>query len=357
MTTADILRLRLEQQFITKPFTGKAPELIWHLCAIQAQDYAAAKWAIGLRMPGFTDEMADAAFTNKSLVRAYSIRGTIHVMHPEDARWLISFARNRYIITSASLHRKLELDEKTFSKSNSIIRKGLADGQELTRDELKSLLEKKKIDCESQRLNHMLYRAGMDEVLCFGKRRGKEFTYALLDDYVPAGKSVPVKDALYQLALRFVTGHGPATAQDLSWWTGYPITACKTAFLSLKGELQNETIDKQEYWMLPGAQTGKPATGLKLLSGFDEYYMGFKDKSLLLDKTFSKSMSPPNGLLPYIILLNGKIAGTWRRNIKKNCVGMEYQPFKPLTAAQQKSLKDAEKKFCKFLGLPPEQAG
>lgn len=357
MTTADILRLRLEQQFITRPFTGTAPGLARHLCAMQAQDYAAAKWAIGLRMPGLTDAMADAAFADKSLIRAYSIRGTLHVMHPDDARWLISFARDRYIQTSASLHRKLELDEKTFAKSNTIIRNALSGGEELTRDELKALLEKKKIDCESQRLNHMLYRAGMDEVVCFGKRRGKEFTYALLDDYVPAGKTVAPKDALSQVALRFVTGHGPATAQDLSWWTGYPVTACKTAFLSLKGLLQNETIDQQEYWMLSGAHPTKPATGVQLLSGFDEYYMGFKDKSLLLDKIFSKPMSPPNGLLPYIILLNGRIAGTWRRNIKKNNVSLEYQPFKPLTAAQQKTLHEAGKRFCKFLGLPPEPAG
>ncbi|WP_162946621.1 winged helix DNA-binding domain-containing protein [Chitinophaga barathri] len=354
MTIADILQLRLEQQYITKPFTGKAPGLASHLCAMQAQDYAAAKWAMGLRMPGFTDEMADAAFADKSLIRTYSVRSTIHIVHPEDARWLIALTRDRFVSTSASLNRKLELDEKTLLKSTTIIRDALTGGKELTRDELKLLLEKKKINCESQRLNHMLYRAGMDQVLCFGKRRGKEFTYALLDDYVPAGKKIPQQEALSRLALRFITGHGPATAQDFSWWSGHPVTACKAAFLSHGKSLHSVTVQDQEYWMLPDIKPGKPATGIKLLSGFDEYYMGFKDKGLMLDKEFSKPMSTPNGLLPYIILLNRKVAGTWRRNIKKNIIGMEYTPFKPFTAAQQKALKEAAKPFGKFIGLPLE---
>lgn len=354
MTPAAILRLRLEQQYITRPFTGSAPELARHLCAIQAQDYAAAKWAFGLRKPGFTDEMADAEFAKKSLIRAYSLRSTIHIMHPDDVRWMISLARDRYIPANAALHRKDGLDEKTFAKSNAIIRQALAEEAELTRDELKALLEKKKIDCTQQRLNHILYRAGMEGILCFGKRRGKAFTYALLDDYVPPAKTFPQEEALAMLALRFVTGHGPATAQDLSWWSGYPLTACKAAFLSQKNTLHKETIGEQEYWMHTNVRESKPDTSVKLLSGFDEYYMGFKDKSLLLDKEFSTHMSPPNGLLPYIILVNGKVAGTWRREIKKTSVGITYQPFRPLTTAQQKSMKTAEKTFCKFLGLPPE---
>ena len=352
MTPAEILRLRLEQQYITRPFTGSAPELARHLCAMQAQDYAAAKWALGLRKPGFTDEMADAEFTNKTLIRTYSLRSTIHIMHPDDARWTISLARDRYITANAALHRKDGLDEKTFAKSNAIIRQALAEGEELTRDELKVLLEKKKIDCTQQRLNHILYRAGMDAILCFGKRRGKTFTYALLDDYVPAGETFPQEEALAMLAQRFVTGHGPATAQDFSWWSGYPLTACKAAFLSQKNALHKETTGELEYWMPADLPESKPATSVKLLSGFDEYYMGFKDKSLLLDKEFSHHMSPPNGLLPYIILVNGKVAGTWRRDIKKTSVALTFQPFRPLKAAQQKSMKTAEKTFCKFLGLP-----
>ncbi len=355
MTPAEILRLRLEHQYITHPFTGTAPELARHLCAMQAQDYAAAKWALGLRKPGFTDEMADAEFTGKTLIRTYSLRGTLHIMHPADVRWIISLARDRYITTNAALHRKDGLDEKTFAKSNAIIRQALAEGAELTRDELKTLLEKKKIDCAQQRLNHILYRAGMDGILCFGKRRGKTFTYALLDNYVPAGETFPQEEALAMLAHRFVTGHGPATVQDLSWWSGYPLTACKAAFLTHKNTLHKETIGVQEYWMPAHIRESKPDTAVKLLSGFDEYYIGFKDKSLLLDKEFSSRMSPPNGLLPYIILVNGKVAGTWRRDIKKSSVGITYQPFRPLTTAQQKSLKTAEKTYCKFLGLSSEK--
>src|SRR5687767_2379055 len=101
MTIAEILQLRLEQQFIAMPFPGNAPELASHLCAMQAQDYAAAKWAMGLRLPGFTDEMADAAFADKSLIRTYSLRSTLHIVNPADVRWLTALARERYIFTNA----------------------------------------------------------------------------------------------------------------------------------------------------------------------------------------------------------------------------------------------------------------
>lgn len=357
MTINEILQLRLEQQFITRPFTGSAPELAGHLCAMQAQDYAAGKWAMGLRLPGFTDALADAAFADKSLIRTYSLRSTFHIVHPADARWLTALARERFISTTASQHRKLELDEKIFAKCNAIIHDALSGGKEQTRDELKALLEKKKINCEPQRMNNILYRAGMDGLICSGKRRGKEFTYALLDDYVPPAKKFPVEEALSLLALRYITGHGPATAQDFSWWSGYPVTACKAALLSHGKTLHAITVQEQEYWMLPETRPGKPSTGIKLLSGFDEYYMGFKDKRPMLDEAFSKHLSPPNGLLPYIILLNGKVAGTWRRNIKKNVIGLEYAPFKPFSAAQQKALKDAAKSYGKFMELPLEPEG
>ncbi|WP_346317055.1 winged helix DNA-binding domain-containing protein [Chitinophaga sp. YIM B06452] len=357
MTLAEILQLRLEQQFIARPFTGSAPELASHLCAMQAQDYAAGKWAMGVRLPGFTDAMADAAFADRSIIRTYSLRSTFHIVHPADARWLTALARERFISTTASMHRKLELDEKTFAKCNTIIHDALSGGRELTREELKALLEKKKINCEPQRMNNILYRAGMDEVICSGKRRGKEFTYALLDDYAPATKKLPPEEALSLLARRYIAGHGPATAQDLAWWSGYPVTACKAALLSHGKALHTETVQEQEYWLLPGTAPGKAATGMKLLSGFDEYYMGFKDKRPMLDEAFSQHMSPPNGLLPYIILLNGKIAGTWRRDIKKNVIGMEYTPFKPFSAAQLKALKEAGKAFSTFMELPLEWAG
>lgn len=355
MTAREILQYRLLHQYISASPARTPAEVVSQLCAVQAQDFAGAKWSIGLRAPGLTDAAVEEAFANKSIVRLSSLRGTIHIIAAEDVRWIGELIKPRMVAASSSYYTGIGLNETLFSKSHAVIRKMLEGGKQASRDELKEALEKKKIDTSGHRMNHFISRAGVDLVICCAPRRGKEFTYTLLDEWLPpetAGQSV--QDGLARLALRYFTGHGPATAQDFAWWSGFTLTAVKAAIQSVAHSLQKIRFGEQDYWMAPSASKTPSANSLFLLPGFDEYYIGYSDRGLLADAATLKKLIPPNGILQPTIVVNGRIEGTWKRTVKKNALQLEASPFSPLTDTRKKAMVKRSTEFGAFIGMPVE---
>ena len=354
MTAKEIIAFRLFNQFINSSPAKTAREAVSQLCAMQGQDYAGTKWSIGLRVPGLTDAAVDDALAAKEIIRISSLRGTIHFIAPEDVRWIGRLIQPRIVSAFASVFKSYGLDETQIRKSHDVIRKTLEGGKQLSRDELKAALEKKKIDTSGHRMNSFISRAGTDLVICCAPRRGKEFTYALLDEWLPADKKAKEEETLSTLALRYLTGHGPATVQDFSYWCGETLSAAKAAILALGKDVEKITAGGREYWMKPATTTPPPATGMLLLPGFDEYYTGYADRSLLASEDELKKLTPPNGILQPIVVNNGKITGNWKRTVKKHALELDASPFTTFSDAQKKALIKRSKDFSRFMGLPVE---
>lgn len=354
MTGKEIVQQRLSNQYITTSPAKTAGEVVSHLCAMQAQDYAGAKWSIGLRAPGLTDGMVEDAITNRAIIRISSIRGTLHFIAPEDVRWIANLIKPRLVASCGTFYKSLDLNEALFSSSHAIFRKALEGGKQLLRDELKAALDRKKIDTSGQRMNHFITRAGVDQVICCAPRRGKEFTYALLDEWLPPAEKRSKQEGLHTLALRYFTSHGPATAQDFAWWCGFTLTDVKAAIQAAGKTLQQVTFNNQAYWMAPGKETAPAGSPLFLLPGFDEYYIGYSDRLLIGDEAILKKLIRPNGILQPIIVSNGSIAGNWKRTIHKNTLLLEAEPFAPLSTARKKAMIQRSKDFGAFMGMPVE---
>ncbi|WP_343700484.1 winged helix DNA-binding domain-containing protein [Chitinophaga sp.] len=355
MTAREILQHRLLHQYIAASPAKTPAEVVSQLCAVQAQDFAGAKWSIGLRAPGLTDAAVEEAIANKSIVRLSSLRGTIHMIAAEDVRWIGKLIKPRMVAAYSSYYAGIGLNEALFSKSHAVIRKTLEGGRQASRDELKEALEKKKIDTSGHRMNHFISRAGVDLVICCAPRRGKEFTYTLLDEWLPPkAEKQSAQGGLARLALRYFTGHGPATAQDFAWWSGFTLTAVKAAIQSTGHSLQKIRFGEQEYWMGPSASKTPPANSLFLLPGFDEYYIGYSDRGLLADTATLKELIPPNGILQPTIVVNGRIEGTWKRTVKKNVLQLEANPFSPLSNTRKKVMSKRSTEFGAFMGMPVE---
>ncbi|AWO01542.1 winged helix DNA-binding domain-containing protein [Chitinophaga alhagiae] len=355
MTAREILQYRLCHQYITASPAKTPAEVVTQLCAIQAQDFAGAKWSIGLRAPGLTDAAVEEAIADKTIIRLSSLRGTIHFLAAEDVRWVGELIKPRMVAASGSFYNSIGLSEPMFSKSHAVIRKTLEGGRQASRDELKEALEKKKIDTSGHRMNHFISRAGVDLVICCAPRRGKEFIYTLLDEWLPpAAAKQTGQDGLARLAWRYFTGHGPATAQDFAWWSGFTLTAVKAAIQSLGQSLQKITFGGQEYWMVPASAQAPSANQLFLLPGFDEYYIGYSDRGLLSDEATLKKLIPPNGILQPTIVANGRIAGTWKRTMKKNTLQLEASFFSPFSDPRKKAMVKRSAEFGAFMGMPVE---
>ncbi|GIK38325.1 MAG: hypothetical protein BroJett011_21580 [Chloroflexota bacterium] len=354
VTPQTIAQFRLyHQQIAGTPFKEPGQIVSW-LGALQAQDYAGAKWSIGLRLPDATDSEIEQAITNKTMIRTWPMRGTLHFVATEDIRWLLELLTPRIIAQTAGRYRQLELDEAIFARSKELFVKALQGGKQLTRDEMYQLLERANISPAGQRGYHILCRSAQDGLICFGPPSGKQQTFTLLDEWAPRAKSLARDEALAELTRRYFTSHGPATLPDFGGWSGLTLTEARAGLEMVKTQLSQETVNGQTYWMSPDRPViadNSPTT--YLLPGFDEYMLGYKDRSAVLEAIHAPKITPGNnGMFSPTLVIDGKVAGTWKRTFKKETVVITASPFNSLSEDQKQAITVAAKRYGKFAGMP-----
>jgi hypothetical protein len=313
---------------------------------MQAQEFAMAKWAIGLRLPGSDDGMIDKAFNEGSILRTHLLRPTWHFITPEDIRWMLALTAPRVHALNAYYYRQSELDNKLLKRSNDILIKLLEGGRHLTRAALQAGLTQKKIKATGLRLGSIMMNAELNGIICSGPRQGKQFTYALLEERVPPAKKLNRDEALAALSLRYFTSRGPATLQDFVVWSGLTMKDAKNGAATLPSFFTHEVSEGKEYIFKPTdlKPAGKICSTF-LMPDYDEYGMGYKDRSAIFIPKSNWTDKPRSN---HMIVIDGKVAGTWKRTVKKNKVVVEAIPFIPLSKSKQTELRTAIKKYETF---------
>jgi hypothetical protein len=347
---------RLHNERLTgTPFENPTDVVKW-LGAVQSQDYGGAKWALGLRLQGITDADIDRAFDEGKILRTHVMRPTWHFVDPADIRWLLELTAPRVNAFNAYYYRQLELDEELFQRSNATITKALQGGNYLMRSELASVLQQIGIPADGMRLGYIVHRAELDAIICSGPRKGKQFTYALLEERAPQAKTLRRDDALAELIVRYFTSHGPATIQDFAWWSGLTVTDTKMGIEMMKSQFNSEVVVGQVYWFSASmtASAIKAASPIvHLLPNYDEYTVAYKDRSAIYDPMNNQYLdSRGNFLFNHTFVVDGQVRGSWRRTFKKGGVVMEFAPFIPLDEAEKEALAIEMHRFGEFLNMP-----
>lgn len=355
LTPQDIAQSRLYQQQIAATRFKTPGQVVAWLGALQAQDYLGVKWSIGLRLSDAVEADIEQAIADKTIIRTWPMRGTLHFVAAEDVRWLLKLLTPRVIAQTAGRYRQLELDEATFARSKELFAQALQGGQQLTREEMLQCLEKANISTAGQRGYHMLMRSAQDGLICFGVPQGKQQTFTLLDEWIPAAKSLERDEALAELAQRYFTGHGPATIADFAWWSGLTLTDARAGLEQVKAQLSQETVDGQTYWLSPDTPAiAQQSPTAYLLPGFDEYLLGYTDRSAVLEPIHAPKIVPGNnGMFMPTIVIEGKVAGTWKRTLKKNTVMITLSPFTSFSKAQSQAIAAAAERYGTFARLSP----
>lgn len=348
MTTSALVSQRLINQKLASSSFKKPVEVVRWLGAVQAQDFGAAKWALGMRMLTATDAAIEKAFNEGKILRTHVMRPTWHFVAPEDMRWLLQLTGPRVKANCGSYFRKLELDDALFKRTNRVLIKALSGGEYLTRAALQKLLNKAGVDANDPiRLSHIVLRAELDQVVCSGPRIGKQFTYALFDERVPATKPLNRDEALAKLALRYFISHGPATLHDFVWWSGLTVKDAQLSITLAGGRLEKVSINARDYWISPGTQSTPSLYPAHLLPAFDEYTVAYKDRQ---DFAAQQSMTKM-GLLGPLIVTSGHLAGTW----DKNSGTIALRPLRTLTKSDKSAITAAVGRYATFLGTPVQQ--
>jgi hypothetical protein len=350
MALPDIARIRLSNQHIAGNTLREPQDVVAWMGAMQAQDYTMGKWAIGVRLPGATEDTIEQDIEQGRIIRTHILRPTWHFVAAGDIRWMIELSAPRLNSALQSFNKKLELTDTVFRKCHKLIEKALTGGRHLTRPELMAILQSHKIPTDDLRSNHIMFAAETSGLVCSGSRRGKQLTYALLDERVPGNSpELQREEAIARLTLRYFTSHGPATITDFAWWANLTLKEIKQGLDANKDSLHRVIINGQEYWMPDTADLPKSRNNVHLLPAFDEFMVSYKDRSASLAPALSSTVITANGIFKPMIVSKGKILGSWKRGIQKKVMVIEPDFFKAEEQLSEKALQPALKAYAAFL--------
>jgi hypothetical protein len=343
----DILRLRIINQGIAGAEYNNPADVVHSLGAMQAQDYKMAKWAVGLRMPGITENNVERAYNAGEILRTHILRPTWHFVTPGDIRLIHAATADRVRVTTKTYLKLRELDRSTMTKSMDIITKALEGKNYLTRKELQEELSRHKIIADGSRLAHIIIEAELDMLVCSGPMKGKQFTYSLFDERVPKRKPVSKQEAIASLAAIYFKSRGPATIKDFCWWSSLTINEALCGINDLGNNIKREFTDGQECYYYPESleEHGTLSAPLTfLMPDYDEYFISYKDRGILLSDYNVPLPFGSNGRFPHLLIINGIGRGIY----KTNSLEIVTDYFRNINKTEFKSVQNAVKNYQAF---------
>ena len=351
-------RLRLASQGLLGAGLGSVPEAVRWMTASQAQNLQEALWAVGLRVPGAGLTDVRAALDSGSVVRSWPMRGTLHLVAPEDLRWMLGLTADRLTRSIAGRHRELDITWADIEKCRDVALERLAGGGSLSRAELFGVFEAAGQPTTGQRGIHILGTLCRHGWLVQGPLAGNQQLLVAFDEWIPVSRTLERQEGIAEFALRYFRSHGPATLRDFAWWTQIPLTDVRPAFKEISGQLVELEFDDTSYWMSPETASmlddGVPGQrSVLLLPGFDEFLLGYQDRSLVLAPGHANKIVPGgNGVFRKTLVAGGEVVGTWAGPGKGRSAAVVPELFdaaKPLGAGARSAFTKAAKEYLAFL--------
>jgi hypothetical protein len=346
----ELTALRLSAQGIASAHDADPASVVRRMLAMQAQDLPGALWSVGLRTADRTRSDVQAALDAGTIARSWPFRGTLHLVAPEDLGWMLPLAAQRQATTSAKRRADLGIDDATLELAEAVARELLEPGP-MRRDALLAAWEQRGIVTAGQRGYHLLWNLAQSSVIVFGPADGKQPTFALFEQRVPAPRRLERDELLAELARRYFTAHGPATVRDLAWWASITLTDARAGLAASGDALELRTIGGVEYAMAPGLEPDPWA--VHVLPGFDEYLLGYQDRSAALPAEHAGRIVPGgNGIFLPTVVAGGEVVGLWRRAERRGRVDVTADPFGAFTGRARDGLARALRRYGRFIGAP-----
>jgi hypothetical protein len=346
-----IARRRMHTQHLAGPRLPTPEDVVGWLGAAQSQDYGPAKWSLGQRSDGISDDDVEDSLAEGAILRTHVLRPTWHFVLPADIGWMLELTAPRVLLQSAYHFRQQGLDEATFRTSSERLVQALRGGNHLTRKELKAVLEKAGIDAGGLRLGLLLLHAELRGLICSGARRGRQHTYALLEERVPSARELDPDQALAELTRRYFTSHGPATIKDFGWWSSLKIADIKRGLEMAGTQLNQEEVNGVRYLFADSSRVLEAdPSEVRLLQTYDEYVVAYKESRHLVDVSgLARSV---DGRYPFVdaITLDSQLAGHWKRTFTKDEVVIEIALYAPFGEAATQALHNSVTEYAAFVG-------
>jgi hypothetical protein len=356
LTGSQALERRMRNLLLSldNPPLGSVGEVVTWLGAMQSQDLTSGLFSLALRLAATRAEV-ESALERREALRTWPMRGTIHLVPSRDAAWMLELMGPRALAGSAKRRAFLGLDERDADRAVDVLGAALAGGGRLSRAQCLAALEQAGLSSAGQLGYHMLWYASQRGVTCIAPNVAGEQTFVLLDEWVPDPVRLSRDEALATIAVRYFRSHGPTTRQDFAGWTGLTAADAKRGIAEAGDLLSPVTVDGTEM-VEAGDERPEPARdGLDddmiVLPGFDEYLLGFKNRSLMLDDGDLGAVIPGrNGVFQATVVRAGRVVATWKKAANRSGTLVEVRPVRTMPGRERNRVDAAFDAYRRFTG-------
>lgn len=360
LTAEEIRYLRLRAQHLVPertPVHGNVTQLLRDICGVQAQEPLSSALAVRARNIGIVAaDVERARISDRSIVRTWCMRGTLHLLATHDLQWLISLHGPEFIRKSQRRYEELGLSEEICAKAIRLIHNFLFNEGPLTRAKLAKKLSRSGIPTEGQVAYHLVRRAGLESAICFGPNRQGEPTYVLNATWLSSDESPGVDDAFAKLSRRYLEAYGPTRPDDMATWSGLSLIKAREGFKVIKDELLEVDSDAVPYSMLKSQlnwldEKLEDRMIVNLLPSYDPYLLGYRGRDLIVPMQYAKRIHPGGGVIRPTLLVNGVAAATWRTKRHKSFLEVIVEPFEILDNEVIHALEEEVHDLGRFLQI------
>lgn len=318
LTPKQALSIRMSALLLNNNAPTSADQVVRKLFALQGQDFNAAKWSIAIRSGSSNLESASAeierAFNEGLIVRSWPMRSTVHLVSAEDIGWIQNLTNPRTLKDWPKRRNFLEMADRDFDRMRAIAIEALQGGHRLNRKELVERWESEGIALKNGWSYHSVWALCQTGVTVFGPvGTNGELELVLADEWIKNPARFEEDAALAEIARRYFTGHGPATIQDMAWWTQLTIASIRKGISLLGSELVECDVDGKTMWVTQEQLDKDTQLGpLQVHRAFDEHLLGYKDRTLSLALPHSKKAMTINGIAQPTVVKDGRVVALWK---------------------------------------------
>jgi hypothetical protein len=358
VSRADVVRWRLKAHGLAGPALTGVVAVAERMLAVQAQDYPAGQWALGVRSPGATITEVQASVSAGEIVRSWPMRGTLHFVPARELGWMQGLTTPRLLARARTTNERLGLDVRVLERAREAAIAALTGQKQLSRAEFMAVLQAAGLSTAGQRGYHMIAHLALTQTVCWGRQVGRQQGLVLVYEWVHNPRRLEHDEALGEFVYRYFTGHGPATLADAR--TGLTVARDRLTAVQVDGVAQYLTTEAVDAAAEPSRRSQR--IPVLALPGFDEYLLGYRDRTYAIAADELTRVVPGlNGIFLPLVVRNGRIVGTWRKKTAASGLTAEAELFEhPRSATArargertQRGFDRALQDYARFLEVEP----
>ena len=284
------------------------------------------------------EAVENARIEERSILRTWLMRGTVHLVAIEDAGWLAPLFAGRITAWSRRRLQQLGVEAGDRDRALDAIRRGL-DAGPLTRGQAMEVAAREGFEVTVQTRTHLSTLLVVGGIACIGPDAGRESVFVATRDWIGEPKRRDRDASLAELARRYFSAFAPAGERDFASWSGLPLRDCRRGIGGITGEL-DEVRCADQVLLVPRGWTARVPRSpvVRLLPAFDTYLMGYASRAHAVDAAGAKRILPGGGVLRPTICVDGRFVGLWSRTRGGDRLAVSLEPFDGLDASWSEAI-------------------